>query len=324
MVKMVSKLSSFLDDSAIVHSMKVHQPSELLGNVHHGVCNFRDICGDKLAINLAVQKFSKHRKGRKDKRFQPIRSLAYPCIDCSCAVPQDHIFLSTNKQNLVKPAQKINCDSSRFVVKKKEMNDFFKLTDDSVIQDFLRMDSCKRIADKYLIAMVFAYFKRADFSLQDYTRMNFFLALYLANDVEEDEEEIKYEIFPWVLGKNWRTKYSHFLKMRDQLLKRIDFKAIISRRCCDEIMAIEPSSLLWRRERLSHHGGATRSYMKDPNEDGYPRGPNATPHYCAACDVPDVGQYTQHSKLCFSSRDNIEMKKTLPKSQDDIWPSVEE
>ncbi|KAH9519449.1 hypothetical protein Btru_002667 [Bulinus truncatus] len=320
---MVSRLTTFLEDSSLVHSVKGSQADELRGNYRQGIGSFRDIYGDKAA--LCMQKFSKHRKGRKDKRFQPVRSAAFPCVDCSSVIPHDFMFFTSNQQNFEKPVHKLNYESSRFVVKKKEMTDFFKLTDDGVIQDFLRMDSCKRIADKYLIAMVFAYFKRADFTLQDYTRMNFFIALYLANDVEEDEEEIKYEIFPWVLGKNWRNKYSNFLRMRDQLLKRIDFKAIISRRCCDEIMAIEPSNILWQRERLSHHGGATRSYMKDPNEDGYPRGPNATPIYCAACDAPD-GQFTSpSSSLKFiTSRDSTDMKKNMAKTEDDIWPSVEE
>ena len=60
-------------------------------------------------------------------------------------------------------------------------------------------------------------------------------ARYLAHDVEEDEEEIKYEIFPWILGENWRHKYSGFLKMRDLLLRRIDYMALVSRRCCHEV-----------------------------------------------------------------------------------------
>ena len=39
--------------------------------------------------------------------------------------------------------------------------------------------------------MVFTYFKRAKFNLQEYTKDNFYLALYLASDIEEDIDEYK-------------------------------------------------------------------------------------------------------------------------------------
>ncbi|CAL1541839.1 unnamed protein product, partial [Lymnaea stagnalis] len=268
-----------------IHSGKENR-NDFEGKTYYGLCAFRDLCGD-YGDGTTAQVYPRNSKGRKDKRYQPFKSV-FPMTKNTnglemTKIPRDVFFHSMNKKQQDRIPKKSKCDGSRFVVKTKEMKDFFKLTEDTVIQNFLQMDSCKRIADKYLIAMVFAYFKRADFSLKDYTRMNFFIALYLANDVEEDEEEIKYEIFPWVLGKNWRNKYSNFLKMRDYLLKKIDFKAIISRRCCDEIMAIEPNNTLWKRERQIHHGGAIRHYMKDPEDDGFPRGPNASPHYCAEC-----------------------------------------
>ncbi|XP_025105869.1 speedy protein 1-B-like isoform X1 [Pomacea canaliculata] len=148
--------------------------------------------------------------------------------------------------------------------------------------------------------MVFAYFKRADLSLWEYTRFNFFIALYLANDVEEDEEEIKYEIFPWALGKMWKEKYPSFLKKRDRLLRQIDYKAIVSRRCSDEIMAIEPDHPLWKRERPIHHAGASRSYMRDPEDDGYPRGPDLSPRYCHHCDSARDSQYDSASPASLS------------------------
>ena len=49
-------------------------------------------------------------------------------------------------------------------------------------------------------------------------------------------------------------------------------------------MAIEPDNSLWQRTRPDHHGGAIRSYAKDPEDDGYPRGPSATPRACPECD----------------------------------------
>lgn len=146
--------------------------------------------------------------------------------------------------------------------------------------------------------MVFTYFKRAKFTSDEFTAFNFYLALYLASDIEEDVDEYKYEIFPWALGAKWRTKFSSFLRKRDALLKRIGYRAIVSRKCCEEVMSFISDHYAWKRERSEDHGGATRAYLitrgrrflssksnLEEEELNLPRGPHEKPRPCPLCFV---------------------------------------
>ncbi|XP_066451012.1 speedy protein 1-A-like [Eleutherodactylus coqui] len=61
-------------------------------------------------------------------------------------------------------------------LQQEEMAVFFRVLEDSNIRTFLAIDSCMRISDKYLLAMVFIYFIRAGLQTEEYHK-NFFPAL---------------------------------------------------------------------------------------------------------------------------------------------------
>ena len=74
--------------------------------------------------------------------------------------------------------------------------------------------------DKYNLACVFVYFKRAGLSLKEYNRDMFFKALYLNLLVEDEKEDLRLELLPWCLGRNWRKHRKSFMGAKDELWQR--------------------------------------------------------------------------------------------------------
>jgi speedy protein len=168
---------------------------------------------------------------------------------------------------------------------------FLDLLDNTIIQNFFWVDSCAKLSDRYLIAMVYVYFKRAHLPLEDYTVFNFFVALYLANDLEEDNEGDKCEILPWACGKDWINEYTMFIKHRDMLWCSMGFRAVVSKKVCDEVMLLAPDHLVWGRHRYPHHGGALRSYTRDHEKPQYGY---VYPSYCKECELARSGEVFWH------------------------------
>ncbi|XP_068854317.1 speedy protein C isoform X2 [Aphelocoma coerulescens] len=130
-----------------------------------------------------------------------------------------------------------------------------------MVQAFLSTDVCCRVSDKYLLAMALTYFKRAGLPTSEYTPLNLFAALYLASDMEEDEEEPKLLLLAGALGHRWRREQllRRLLRRRDRLWARMSYRAAVSRHCCEEVMAAEPLHWAWGRERAPPHSGAARA-----------------------------------------------------------------
>ncbi|XP_069809344.1 speedy protein 1-B-like [Dendropsophus ebraccatus] len=159
---------------------------------------------------------------------------------------------------------------------------FFTLLDDDYIQRFLASDSCYRISDKYLLAMVLTYFRRANLRTEEYSQY-FFSALFLANQFEEDGE-IHLDIFPWALEQMHDVTEDDVKNLRNQLLLQMGFKAWVDRTTCDLVMAQDPEHWAWKRERKEHHSWAIRWFRRD-EEDDIMAGPLDIPLPCSLCNI---------------------------------------
>ncbi|MBZ3881836.1 IQ domain-containing protein E [Sciurus carolinensis] len=110
---------------------------------------------------------------------------------------------------------------------------FKKLLEDPVVKEFLAWDKNLRVSDKYLLSMVIAYFSRAGFFSWQYQRIHFFLALYLANDMEEDNQAPKQDIFYFLYGQSYALR-PLFHKLRYQFICSMGWNTRVSLEECEE------------------------------------------------------------------------------------------
>uniref|UniRef100_A0A2K5EXP7 Speedy/RINGO cell cycle regulator family member E4 n=1 Tax=Aotus nancymaae TaxID=37293 RepID=A0A2K5EXP7_AOTNA len=125
---------------------------------------------------------------------------------------------------------------------------FNRLLEDPVIRKFLAWDKDLRVSDKYLLSMVIAYFSRAGLFSWQYRRIHFFLALYLASDMEEDNQAPKQDILSFLYGKD-HSQRPLFHKLRYQLLCSMRWRTWVSPEEMEEIQAYDPEHWVWARDR---------------------------------------------------------------------------
>ncbi|XP_052024323.1 speedy protein E4A isoform X2 [Apodemus sylvaticus] len=127
---------------------------------------------------------------------------------------------------------------------------FARLLEDPVVKKFLNWDKMLRVSDKYLLSMVIAYFSRAGLFSWQYRPIHFFLALYLANDMEEDNQGPKQDIFYFLYGKSYAQR-PMFHKLRFQFIRSMGWRIWVSREECEEIQAYNPDLWVWARDRTN-------------------------------------------------------------------------
>lgn len=106
----------------------------------------------------------------------------------------------------------------------RELDSFLSVLSQEGIALLMEKDKCFNYVDNYLLATVLVYFKRANLSLEEFSPMNFWRCLYLAHDMEEDDERLKWELLPWALGQNWKNSMTHFLQSKDKLWARMKYR----------------------------------------------------------------------------------------------------
>ncbi|XP_051017899.1 speedy protein E4A-like isoform X2 [Acomys russatus] len=125
---------------------------------------------------------------------------------------------------------------------------FTKLLEDPAVKKFLAWDKTLQVSDKYLLSMVIAYFSRAGLFSWQYRPVHFFLALYLASDMEEDNQAPKQDMFYFLYGKSYAQR-PLFHRLRFQLIRSMHWRIWVSREECEEIQAYNPDLWVWSRDR---------------------------------------------------------------------------
>ncbi|XP_005397765.1 PREDICTED: putative WBSCR19-like protein 6 isoform X2 [Chinchilla lanigera] len=167
-----------------------------------------------------------------------------------CPVPSTHTGVVEKPCGLKKKRKRKHLSS----VLPEHHAAFTRLLEDPIIRKFLAWDMNLRTSDKYLLAMVIAYFSRAGLFPWQYQRIHFFLALHLANDMEEEDNELaKLDMFFFMYGWNL-AQIPKFHKLRYEFICCMGWDLRVTREECEEIQAYDPGLWVWRRDRTLIQG----------------------------------------------------------------------
>ena len=147
------------------------------------------------------------------------------------------------------PSQEQSTKERIMVIRKTEVDKFLSILTMGNVRLLMEKDKCCNYIDNYLLATVLVYFKRAGLDIEEYTEENFWRCLYLAHDQEEDEEELKWELLAWAMGDTWKKDIKAFLIAKDAIWKKMDYRSVVSRKQCEQIMNLSGSghSGVWSR-----------------------------------------------------------------------------
>ncbi|XP_059961210.1 speedy protein E4-like [Mesoplodon densirostris] len=122
------------------------------------------------------------------------------------------------------------------------------MLEDPVVKKFLAWDKNLEVSDKYLLSMVIAYVSRAGLLSWQFQRIHFFIALYVASDMEENNQAPKQAIVSFLYGKD-SSQHALFHKLRSQFIRSMGWKTWVTREECEQIQAFDPELWVWGRDR---------------------------------------------------------------------------
>ncbi|XP_041418595.1 speedy protein 1-A-like [Xenopus laevis] len=217
------------------------------------------------------------------------------------------------KKQCIEEASEGPEDSGRSEPDAAASTDFYQLLEHPQIGHGLGIDSCRKLTDKYLLAMVKVYFQRAKLEEEEYTPMNFFAALFLANEMEE-ETDFHDLIYPWGLGDKYPVKWQELRSNKLELWARMGFKAWVSRSSCEEAMEDNPTHWAWKRERHHNHGLVIRFHARK-RDYFYFNIPNISPAICSQCapkpPTPEKVRPRQGVAIQDEDEENVEERQPI-------------